>query len=193
MGQKTITLSTREDLKVYMSPLRQELLRIMEIHGRPMTAKALADRLKISASSAQHHIKKLMGLGIIVPDHTELKNGITASFFRLAGVTVSIGQMMDDLVNERKAVVQSIVHRKMEAYFKGLETAKAMGIPADTLRQYGDMQSGVVHLNPSDAQELFRMITEFTESHSRPSEDTQAYEYALIAYNAGALENESLE
>jgi DNA-binding transcriptional ArsR family regulator len=194
MASKTITLTTREDLKVFMSPLRQELLRILEINGRPMTAKALADKLNISASSVQHHIKKLAGLGLVAPDHTEMINGITASFFRLEDVTVSIGgQITDDLTNERSAVIKNVVGRKLEAYLKGFEAAKAKGISMDNLSRYGDVRTGVLHLSPSDAKELFGIISDYIAGHAKAGEGKAAYEFALVLYNAEALENEILK
>ncbi|MHB1316217.1 MAG: helix-turn-helix domain-containing protein [Christensenellales bacterium] len=190
--EKTITLSTKDELKIYMSPLRQELLRVMSVHGAPMTAKAVATRLQVSASSAQMHIKKLMGLGLLRQDHTELINGIRAVFFALVPVTVNIGQQLSDgLENERSVIAQNILQRTFSSYIRGVETVKRMGIPEQELKQYGDMLSGVVYLKKGESRELYKLILDYIEAHSTYKEDTDAWSYALIAYNASALEKEN--
>lgn len=183
---RTVSLSTKEELSIFMSPRRQQLLRVMRLSGEPMTAKALADKLGISASSVAHHISKLIKLGIIEQDHTEVINGIVARFFRTADVTVNIGQQLSDgLAGERSAVVQNILLNTLNGMNEGLARAKKLGIPAERLPEYGDFLSGVVHLTPEDAAQLLALINEFIESHKTPSRQTQPWEYALILYNSG--------
>jgi hypothetical protein len=48
--------------------------------------------------------------------------------------------------------------------------------------QYGDMLSGIAHLTPSEAKELYAMIREFLAAHEEPAPDAKPWEYALIAY-----------
>lgn len=186
--KKTITLSTKEELKTFMSPQRQELMRIMGIHGAPMTAKAAADCLHISASSAQHHIKKLMALGLIEQDHIESINGIRAVFFRLTHVDVSIGyQLSDGLDTERNIISQNILRQTFREYVRGVEALKTEGLSASEMTQYGDMLSGVLYLKPDDAQTLLRIISDYIKMHSVWEKGTEAWEYALIAVNSTAL------
>lgn len=53
-----ITLSTKKELEIYMNPVRQKLLRLLGRSKIPMTPKQLSEKLEISPSSVQHHIKK---------------------------------------------------------------------------------------------------------------------------------------
>lgn len=184
--QKIISLSSREELKIYMSPQRQQLLRAMRIAGKPMTGKALADNLGISASSAAHHISKLTELGIVEEDHTETINGILARYFRLADVTVNIGQQLDDgFAGERTALIQNMLLGALNGMKKGLEWAKRNGIPNESLGDYGDCISGVMHLKPEEARELLKLIREYLDNHEKHEEGTQPWEFALILYNSG--------
>lgn len=184
--KKIVSLSTKEELCIYMSPQRQQLLRVMRLDGKPMTAKALAGRLGISASSTTHHISKLVQLGILEQDHTKIINGIVARFFRLADVTVNIGlQYNDKLSGERSALIQNILLNTLNGMNEGFEKAKQMGIPAERYHEFGDVLSGVVHLPQEDAVQLFAIIKNFIESHKDPSEHSQPWEYALILYNSG--------
>ena len=86
-----IVLSGKRELDIYVNPQRQNLLRCMKIAGVPMTPKQIADRMGISPSSVQHHIRKLAELGIVELSHTERIHGITASYYRALPRTVSIG------------------------------------------------------------------------------------------------------
>jgi predicted ArsR family transcriptional regulator len=45
------------------------------IAGVPMTAKQIADKIGISASSVQHHIRLLAELGIVEQSHIEQITG----------------------------------------------------------------------------------------------------------------------
>ena len=80
---ETIELSGKKELDIYINPQRQNLLRCMQIAGVPMTAKQIADKIGISASSVQHHIRLLAELGIVEQSHidrfTGSKQRITAS------------------------------------------------------------------------------------------------------------------
>jgi DNA-binding transcriptional ArsR family regulator len=189
MKHKTISLSAKEDLKIYMSPQRQQLLRVMRIEGHPVTAKRIADVLGISASSASHHISKLAGLGVIEEDHTEIINGILARYYRLADVTVNIGLQLDDgLEGERNAVTQNILLSTLRGMSKGIERAKRSGIPPDRLHEYGDVLSGAIHLTPEDSQKLLTMIRGFIEAHKQKQQGTEPWEFALILYNSGFMQ-----
>lgn len=182
---KIIQLSTKEQLNIYMSPQRQQLLRVMSVYGAPITAKGLADKLGISASSATHHISKLKRLGVVEDDHTEMINGIVAKFFRLSDVSVSIGcDIGDSLSGERGAVVQSIIQNTLSGFNRGIEEARNRGIPQSRLKDYGDCLTGVLHLQPEDARELMELIRKYIDEHETFSQGTQPWEYALILYNS---------
>lgn len=186
MSKKIISLSTKEELSIYMSPQRQQLLRVMRIAGLPMTAKALADKLGISASSAAHHISKLSGLGVVEEDHTEMINGIRARYYRLTDVTVNIGQQLDDgLSGERNAILQNMLQNTLSGLYGGIEAARRTDIPEEDMKNYGDCLGGVVYLKPDDSQKLLELIRNYLDEHETFTEGAHPWEYALILYNAG--------
>jgi DNA-binding transcriptional ArsR family regulator len=188
MPKKIIPLSTKEELSIYMSPQRQQLLRIMGIEGKPMTAKRIADRMGVSASSATLHINKLAALGIVEEDHTERINGILARYYRLADVTVNIGGQRDDgLRGERRVVMQNMMLNTLRGLESGLEHARKTGVSEDTLQENGDFLSGVLHLRPEDAGGLMELIRKYIDEHETYSEGTEPWEYSLIVYNSGFM------
>ncbi len=190
---KKISLTTKKELDIYMSPTRQQLLRLLSIQGSPMTPKQLSDKLQISASGVQHHIKKLVQLGIVELDHTETVNGITASFYRHAQVMVSIGLNRTDGLSEQKEVlVQNCIAQVYDGFREQMKKRAGLSEEYDAgkLQKWGDILSGVVHLNKKESEELIRLVTGFIEQHSSPTAESSPWEYAVIAYNAEEIGNE---
>lgn len=182
MSNKTITLSTHEELKIYMSPQRQNLMRHLRTSKKSLTPKKLADLMEISASSVQHHIRKLIQLGVVELDHTEIINGINARYYKLANVTVSIGSPndSDDLSSERITIMQNILKDNLDGIIKLSE----MDIPKNEMANLGDFLSGAVYLTSDDSRKLMEIIRDFILSHETKAKGTQAWEYALMLYNA---------
>lgn len=176
----TIVLSGKRELDIYMNPQRQNLIRRMQISGVPMTPKQLSDQIGISASSVQHHIRQLVELGLVELDHTELIHGITASYYRILPKSIQIGSLMDDENrNQRFALMQTEISRVF-AGFSAYCHANPDAISGT--RQFGDMLSGITHLAPDEAKELYAMIRDFLDRHEERDNSTAAWEYALIAY-----------
>jgi len=178
----TIVLSGKRELDIYMNPQRQNLIRCMQISGAPMTPKQISARLGISASSVQHHLGQLMELGLVELDHTEQIHGITASYYRVLPKNIQIGSLVDDeLKHQRLALMQA----SLSSIFSGFATYCAEHSEA-TLgpEQHGDMLTGITHLSPAEATELYGLIRAFLDAHEEGAEGTVPWEYALIAYPA---------
>lgn len=190
---RKVALSTKEEMDIYMSPMRQQLLRQLSISNMPMTPKMLAGKLQISASGVQHHIKKLMQLGLIELDHTDTINGITASFYKPAQVTVQIGlNQSDGLAEQREVLIQNSIARVYDGFREQMK--KRMDVQeekdCDSMQKWGDVMSGVVHLNSKESVELIKLINEYIQKHNAPAGDSSPWEYAIIAYNAGEICND---
>lgn len=186
VNKNYIVLKTDKELKILMSPIRQKIMRIMSREGKPVTSKHIADKLNISPSSAQHHIKQLQQLGIIEFDHNEIINGITARYLRLSEKTVSIGQdISDDLSSERDILARNILNNTYNGFKELLDAKKTFLIEEYKKgNKMADQLSGVIHLTDEEANKLFDLIEGFVKEHSKATENTHPYEYALIAYRA---------
>jgi DNA-binding transcriptional ArsR family regulator len=182
-----IKLSTKKELEIYMNPVRQNLLRLLERSKLPMTPKQLSQKLDISPSSVQHHIKKLESLGVITLDHTEVINGITARYYCPTHVNVQIGlDHPDDTQLQKEILVQEQIART----YDGFLTQKKKFIEQfnnENLKSrwdLGDIMTGVVHLAPGEGEELLKLIMDFLDAHAVPSAEKSPWEYAFILYNA---------
>ncbi len=177
-----ITLSGKRDLDIYVNPQRQRLLRLMTIIGRPVTPKELSDRMGISASSVQYHLKKLAGLGLVRLSHTERIRGITARFYIAPPVTVTLGCLSQDGNNpQRVALMQSSVNGVFNGFLRYFSRVVETPALAEPL---GDVMWGVVHLGEAEARELSALVRRFLQEHEAAGEGCSPWEYALIAYPA---------
>lgn len=180
MAKKTIELTSQEDLKIFMSPQRQNLMRNLRISSKPLTSKDMAEILGISTSSAQFHIKKLESLGIVELDHVESINGIQAKYYRMAEVNVNIGSAVEkELSNERYAIMQNL----MKGTFDGLLEFYESGASKDEIVENSEFVNGFINLTEQDGKELLKLIREFIETHEKVDEGTQVWEYTLMMYN----------
>jgi DNA-binding transcriptional ArsR family regulator len=177
---ETITLAGKRELDIYINPQRQNLLRRMKLMDAPVTPKALADQMGISASSVQHHLKKLLELGVVELDHTERVRGITASYYRVPPKVVRIGGLIED---ENAAQRLALMQNALTAAFSGFsEYCKKGAVDLREGKQHGDMLSGIVRLKDEEARQLYGLIRAFLDAHEPGEGGGTPWEYALIAY-----------
>lgn len=189
---KKIQLTTKEELNIYMNPTRQKLLHVLSLSDTPMTPKMLADKLSISPSSIQHHIKKLMTLDLIELDHQELINGIRASYYRVTNFSVQIGlEKTDDTMQQRQVFIQNSLANVYEGFQAKMnqQRGKIETGSLSELQKFGDIMIGILHLKKEDSEELIAMILQYLEQHSLPAPGTVPWEYAMILYQTGDEEN----
>jgi DNA-binding Lrp family transcriptional regulator len=182
MAKTIVKLTGEKELRVFMHPLRQKILRTMQVAGSPMTAKQLADLLGITPSGAKHHLKQLEVIGLVGFHHTELIHGITATYYCHLPVTVSIGLDGGDLADDRLAVSENMLMSVFGGFRK--RYSEMPGVQ-NTEHFAGDVLTGVMHLKQEDADALYNMITQYIDAHEAAGEDTAAFEYALVLYRAG--------
>lgn len=151
---QTIVLTGKKELDIYINPQRQRLLRQLAVEGAPMTPKRLSVLLGISPSAVQHHLQKLLELGVVRLDHTELVRGITAHYYRALPVTVRIGcDSGDELQPQRLALMQNALGEVFEGFAEALREAvgRPDGQPAqrDPSLSGGEARSGQPGVSPS--------------------------------------------
>ena len=183
MERKTIQLNGDRELRIFMDPLRQRMLRTMEVLDVPVTPKKLADTMDITPSSAKHHLSRLESIGLVCVDHTEQIHGITAVFYARVPATVSIGVNRDDHREERAALSESLV----TAVYEGFRSRMPRGHEHPEREPFwGDTLTGVLHLTQAQADDLYARIRTFIEANETHGTDTEPYEYALVLYRSGA-------
>lgn len=176
----TIEITTKKQLDIYMNPQRQRLLKEMSIYAKPITPKQLSDILKISPSSVTYHLKKLLELGVVELDHTEMVHGICAKYYKKLPYNVNLkSHLKDDLSYEKKAFIDYM----MQDIWGGFKSYLAeMDDQKELTGLEGDMKCGILYLTKDEIHEMKQLIEKFQNSHSEPKENTIPWEYALLAY-----------
>lgn len=180
---KVIRLETKEQLNIFVNVTRQRLLRALSIEGRPLTANDLSKQLGISPSSVQHHIRKLLQLGVIAVDHTATVNGIKATYYVPVQATVQFFSP-NVQADEQRAVTMSLVNNVLTGFMSCAERRIENGVSYESMRDYGDVMTGFMHLSEDDRKELFSMIDGYLRDHETPRDGTSTWEYALVLYDA---------
>jgi len=182
LGVKVIKLETKEQLNIYANVTRQRLLRALSIAGEPLTAKDISGQLGISPSSVQHHIRKLLQLGVVAVDHIAMVNGIRATYYVPVQATVQIFSS-DGHADVQRAVTMSLVNNVLTGFISSAEHRIEKGILFERMRDYGDVMTGFLHLSDDDRKELFSIIDAYLREHEAPRGGTSTWEYALILYD----------
>lgn len=188
--KKCICLNSEKELRIFMLPLRQRIIKEMQIIGKPVTAKNIADRLGITPSSAKHHLGKLELIGLVEPSHTKLINGITAKYIKLSNVTIKIGQELNDTFSdERNLLVKNIISEIYSGYEKAINSIHSVESSKKN-KKYGDVLSGIIHLSDEDLEEIYTIVNNYINTHEKSKDDTHPWEYALIAYRTDYLKED---
>lgn len=182
MPKRTLDITTREQLNIYMNPQRQLLLHEMQVLARPATCKQLADIMGISSSSVTHHMKKLEALGLVEIARTEVVRGINARYWRAVPAEVNLRVSDRGDLQEEKALLADYVNRQA---YDGMRTY-AMSGAAERDREKGlvpgEQRSGIMHLTEKDARTLQQYLTAFIAAHEEPGEGTCPWEFSVMCY-----------
>ena len=177
---RTIDLEERKQFRVLLNPVRQDIIHLLRRAGRPMTANTVAEKMLLSPSAAQSHLKKLEELGVVELGVYTAPDGRQATYYRLADVEIRLclGRK-DGFQGEREALAAQLV----DGTFRGvLHAASQCGEP----EQQEDLQFlfGALHLKPEERAELLGLIDGYLRTHSVPEGGVEHWEYVLMAYRA---------
>lgn len=174
MGPSIVYLKTEKELRTYMHPLRQKILRTLRLHPDGMTAKQLAVVLSIAPSSAGHHLAELEKLGVVVMARTEIIHGFTAKFYQAADVCVSLSQAEEEAADAKDTLLRYGVEQVLNGY---LESENLSGESYEREALFG-----VWYFTREEAKELSGLIWEYLDKHRQPGDGKIPYELALVAH-----------
>ncbi len=177
-GRKKLCLRTEKELRAYMHPLRQKILRCLFLEPSGMTAKQLADCLHVAPSSAGHHLAALEKVGLVELSHTEKIHGLTAKYYRAAAVDVCLKETEPAAGRMRDALVRTSMNELEEHFFNMVRETEKKSQELDP--EKGDAMFGVIYLRQEEITQLRRRLADFLSEHSMPSEGTVPCEYGLI-------------
>ena len=182
MAKRTLDITTREQLEIYMNPQRQRLLHEMQVLARPATCKQLADVMGISASSVTHHMRKLETLGLVEVDHTEVIRGITARYWRFVPTDVSLHANDGGDLQEEKMLLVDYLNQRVLAGLHAYAASDAVEREKKLGLAHGELLSGVMYLTEDAALEFQRVVRAFVEKYDQPHEGAVPWEFSVACY-----------
>ena len=177
-----IYLETEKDLRVYLHPLRQKILSVLERNPEGMSAKQVADALGIVPSSAGHHLQTLEQVGLVELDRIEIIHGFRAKIYKNPQVTVNVGNfptkghLQAVLVQEK---ISENTHRLLDA----MEITEGKEEPF--LPRFSQ---GVVYSTSEEMLEFSNYILAFLDAHKYPSEGRESFEMTFFHYPTEAAD-----
>ena len=185
---KTIDITTRKELDIYMNPQRQRILKCLSVNSQPMTPKQLSNELGISASAVTFHLKKLESIGVVELDYTEMIRGIQAKYYKRTPAVVNLrGSVQDDLKEEKTVLLDYLMNDIWNGFKEYLSGLKDMPKEDEV---HGDASNGILYLTKEEAKQAMDLILSFQKNHQEPREGTEPWEYAVIAYPKNRSEEE---
>ena len=178
---KIIDLEHRNQFRALLNPVRQEIVHILRLSGRPMSANAIAVRLNLSPTSAQGHLKKLVDIGLICTIEKKDAKGRKLVFYRLDDVDIRLNLGRKDIFQgEREALAANLV----DGIFRQLMTS-TQAHPEDQLHHYSRLFFGAVHLSAEKRTELMGIVERFLHEHGTITDkDVEHWEYVVMAYRS---------
>ncbi len=179
-GIRILAVSSSADVKVAASPQRQQIFRLLLIHGSPLHGKEIATRLGIQPATAHFHLKKLEEIGAVRVSHTGVINGITARYYEPAvdGIIVQddLLQPEDDETLRQKMLLAANAYNTSRDTF--LQAVKKSGQNSP----FPVLLNDLVYLSEEDAAAFYSEMENLLNRYARKGSGKTLYTlFASIA------------
>lgn len=187
---KKVVLSTKKELRIFLDPLRQDIMQKMSIWQEPVTAKKLADEMKITPSSAKHHLEKLRSIGIVEIDHLEKIHGIIATFYKIEAADVTLAEQGTMTESQSQMIVKNLIDKMFYECCKRINYYKKKTEQEDNTNKHfrAQMINSTIFLSHKEADEVQKLVEKYIHNHDTKKEGTIPFSLNLIAYDAREIE-----
>lgn len=177
---RIIDLEQKQQFRVMLHPIRQEIIHLLRLAGEPLSANIVAKRMNLSPISAQGHLKKLVDMGVVLQKTVETQ-GRKVVLYTLDDVEIRLHLgRKDTFQGEREAMAANIV----DGTFRGLINATHQHAENE-LNQYALLRFGALHLSPEEREEPFSLILKYLHTHdTHVKQDDEHWEYVFMTYRA---------
>ena len=178
---RIIDLEHESQFRILLHPTRQDMVHLLRLAGRPMTANAVARRMNLSPISAQGHLKKLVDLGVVLMETRQGKNGEPLVLYSLDDVDIRLHLgKKDTFQGEREAMAANLV----DGVFRGLVNTTHLH-SEEELDQYCLLRFGALHLSTEERRELAEIVADYLNQHgTHTPANAEHWEYVIMAYRA---------
>ena len=178
---KVIDLDQREQFRVLLHPVRLEMIRLLRLTGRPLTANDAARQLSLSPMAAKGHLEKLVKLGLAEVRTAADAQGRQQVLYSPADVELHLDlARKDSFQGEREALAAEFAD---DVFRDILETARRY--PEPEAEQNCLFSVGALHLTRREREELSALVKDYLAAHRVPAPETEEHwEYVLMARRA---------
>lgn len=178
---RIIDLEQKSQFRILLHPVRQEIVHLLRLAGRPLSANGVARRMNLSPIAAQGHLKKLVDLGLVLTETKQGKKGGPVVLYSLDDVDIRLHLgRKDSFQGEREAMAANLV----DGVFRGMINTTHLH-SEDELPQHFMLRFGVLQLSPEDRDELAALVEDYLDSHNvHTPEESEHWEYVVMAYRA---------
>jgi predicted transcriptional regulator len=181
-GCRILTVYSLEDLKIVLSPQRQRIMKLLQVAGKPLHGKEIADRIGIKAPSAHFHLRKLKDVGAVRISHTESINGITATFYEPAvDMTVAGDDFLmgadgcNDEAREKLQAIGNVFTEGKNRFIRVLENNLNSNQDAGEAGTFAQLYDAVLYMSPEEAEGLCAEIDSLIRRFSEVSPGKEPY------------------
>lgn len=140
------------------------------------TFKQIADELGDNSSKVTYHGKMLINLGLLVLDHTESINGITAKYYRL--VSDSFRIKFD--TSKNPAIKKKIQRGQTTVVMDGLERLMEQVSEMDHEDRNLSFVLNEIHVTKDDLKALWEVLDKYSAMKERREDTIPVTLYSLI-------------
>lgn len=180
--ENTIELVEKKQFRVMLNPVRQEMIHLLRLVARPLSANEVAERMQLSPNAAHTHLNKLVKLGLVSEQEGTRRDGSRTSYYQIRDVQLRLCMgRKDAFQGEREALAANLV----DSTFRSM-LDNAYRYDEEELLEYGVLRFGALHMDTAQRKELLELVTRYLEEHGalRP-EAEEHWEYVVLAYRAG--------
>lgn len=181
MVEEIVDLVERKQFRVMLHPVRQEMIHLLRLVARPMSASHVAERMQLSPSAAHTHLNKLVKLGLVSAREGTRRDGTKTTYYQMRDVKLRLHLgRKDAFQGEREALAANLV----DSTFRGV-LDNAYRYDEARVPDYSVLRFGALHLDTAQRQELSRLVEDYLARHGalRP-EAEEHWEYVVLAYRA---------
>lgn len=178
----TIDLTEKKQFRVMLNPVRQEMVHLLRLVARPLSANEVAERMQLSPNAAHTHLNKLVNMGLVSAQEGTRRDGSKTTYYKMREVKLRLclGRK-DAFQGEREALAANLVDSTFRTMLENVYRCEEQEVP-----EYSVLRFGALHLDTAQRRELMEVVERYLEEHNalRP-EAEEHWEYVVLAYRAG--------
>lgn len=178
----TIALVEKKQFKVILNPARQEMIHLLRLVARPLSANHIAELMRLSPSATHSHLNKLVKMGLVLALEGTRRDGSKTTFYQIRDVKLRLclGRK-DAFQGEREALAANLVDSTFRSMLECTHLYDEQQLPDHSVLSFG-----ALHLDTAQRKELMELVERYLEEHGAPRHETEEHwEYVILAYRAG--------